>query len=73
METLLVNKRTAAAALSISVRGVERLIAAGDLPSVRVRGVVRIPIAALRAIAAGKEICRSKSGTGGRAPETVPG
>jgi excisionase family DNA binding protein len=54
MKPLLVNKRAAAEALSISVRGVGRLIAEGELPSVRVRGSVRIPVSALRAIAAGK-------------------
>jgi excisionase family DNA binding protein len=55
MEQLLVDKRAAAIALSISVRGVERLIAEGKLPAVRVRGSVRIPVEALRSIAAVKE------------------
>jgi excisionase family DNA binding protein len=55
MERLLVDKRAAAEALSISVRGVERLIAEGKLPAVRVRGSVRIPVAALRSIAVVKE------------------
>jgi excisionase family DNA binding protein len=55
MEHLLVGKREAAEALSISVRGVERLIAEGTLPAVRVRGSVRIPVAALRSIAAATE------------------
>jgi excisionase family DNA binding protein len=51
MEPLLVNKRAAAEALSISVRSVERLIAEGKLPAARVGGSVRIPVAALRSIA----------------------
>jgi excisionase family DNA binding protein len=58
METLLVDKRTAAEALSISIRGVERLIASGQLPTVRLRRLVRIPIAALWAIAN----CEKKQG-----------
>jgi excisionase family DNA binding protein len=53
MEILMVDKRTAADALSVSVRTVERLIADGKLPAVRVGGSVRIPVAALLAIAAG--------------------
>ena len=55
MEPLLIDKRAAADALSISVRGVERLIAEGKLPVVRVRGSVRIPVAAVRLIAVVKE------------------
>ena len=51
VETLLVSKRAAAEVLSISVRSVERLIAHGKLPSVRVGGLVRIPVEALYAMA----------------------
>jgi excisionase family DNA binding protein len=51
MEQLLVDKSTAAEILSISVRGVERLIAEKRLPSIRIRRLVRIPIAALRLLA----------------------
>jgi excisionase family DNA binding protein len=47
MERLLVGKREAAEALSISVRSVERMIASKSLPAVRVRGAVRIPVTAL--------------------------
>jgi excisionase family DNA binding protein len=55
MRTLLIDKRGAAKALSISVRGIERLIAGRELPAVRVRGQVRIPIKALVQLASGKE------------------
>jgi excisionase family DNA binding protein len=51
VEPLLISKRDTAAALAISVRGVERMIADGDLPAVRVRGAVRIPVAAVKKIA----------------------
>ena len=51
MEPLLVDKSTAAEILSISIRGVERLIAEKRLPSVRIRRLVRIPVAALRLLA----------------------
>jgi excisionase family DNA binding protein len=51
METLLVDKRAAARALSISIRGLERLIRQGQLPAIRLRGLVRIPVAALMALA----------------------
>lgn len=53
MKTILIDKKAAAATLSISVRSIERLIADGKLPVVRVGGLVRIPIAALRDIARG--------------------
>jgi excisionase family DNA binding protein len=54
MKVLLISKREAAQTLSISVRGVERMIADGHLPAVRVRGAVRIPIEAIRKIAVSK-------------------
>jgi len=47
MQILLVDKRTAAEALSVSIRSVERMIAEKSLPTVRVRGAVRIPVTAL--------------------------
>jgi excisionase family DNA binding protein len=55
MEALLVSKRDAAQALSISLRSVERLIYENKIPTVRVLGSVRIPVAALRSIAVGEK------------------
>jgi excisionase family DNA binding protein len=52
MNLLLVDKRTAAQALSISVRSVERMISEKSLPAVRVRNLVRIPVAALLSLVA---------------------
>jgi excisionase family DNA binding protein len=50
VEILAVSKREAAAALSISVRGIERMIRDGELPAIKVRGSTRISVAALRSI-----------------------
>lgn len=48
---LLVRKADAARLLSVSVRTVDRLISRGILPARRIGGAVRIPVAALQAIA----------------------
>lgn len=53
MQVLVISKREAAKALSVSVRSVERLIADGTLPAVRIRGQVRIPVVAVEQIARG--------------------
>jgi excisionase family DNA binding protein len=52
-ETLLASKREAAAALGLSVRTVERMIRDGEIPCVRVRGSVKIPVGALHSFAKG--------------------
>jgi excisionase family DNA binding protein len=48
---LLVSKKVAGEALSVSARTVSRMIDDGALPSVKIRGRVRIPVSALRSIA----------------------
>lgn len=53
MDVLVISKRDAAKALSVSVRSIERLIAAGRLPAVRVGGQVRISRDAIEQIAHG--------------------
>jgi excisionase family DNA binding protein len=53
MQVLVISKRETAKALSVSVRSVERLIADGSLPAVRIRGQVRIPVGAVEQIARG--------------------
>jgi len=55
MQILLVDKRTAAEALSVSIRSVERMIAEKSLPAVRVRGSVRIPVTALLSLVSEQE------------------
>lgn len=52
---LAVSIRTAATALDTSQDTVRRMIAANELPTIRVRGGVRIPWADLQALAAPAE------------------
>jgi excisionase family DNA binding protein len=49
MDRIALSPRSAAAALDLSVSTLYRLIRAGDIPVVRIRGSVRIPTAALQA------------------------
>lgn len=63
MEPILLRPVDAAMALGISRSRIYELIRAGSLPSVKVGGVVRVPVGALREwvagqLAAGQEVGR---------------
>jgi len=51
METLLLTINDAATALSVSTRTVERLIATGSLPRIKLGTATRVPADAVRALA----------------------
>jgi excisionase family DNA binding protein len=59
-DQLLTGKKGAAEMLHVSVRTIERMISDSILPSVRVRGSVRIPVEDVKRIAAGEKPRRSK-------------
>jgi excisionase family DNA binding protein len=50
MQAIVLGKAATAEALSVSVRTVDRMLRDGQLPFVRVRGQVRIPITAIEKI-----------------------
>jgi len=52
---LLATPREAAQTLNVSRETVYRMAAAGQLPTVRVRGAIRVPVRALERICAGDE------------------
>lgn len=54
-DQLLTGKKGAAEMLNVSVRTIDRMISEGILPSVRVRGSVRIPLDAVKKIAEGEK------------------
>ena len=54
LETLAVKPTQAADALNIGRSKVYELIADGTIPSIKVGGCIRVPVAALRALIAGE-------------------
>jgi excisionase family DNA binding protein len=52
---MLATPREAAQTLNVSRETVYRMAAAGQIPTVRVRGAIRVPVRALERICAGDE------------------
>lgn len=53
MDKSLVNKGGAAEMLSVSVRTIERMMAAGQLTKVKIRGAVRLRVSEIKAFLEG--------------------
>jgi excisionase family DNA binding protein len=60
-DPLLVSKREAAAALSVSIRTIDNLIATNELPARKLRRRTLIPYSALAALARNGTRCRDSS------------